>query len=699
VTPTTPIFTSDPEEIYFDSTTIGESSEFLPVEITNTGIDTLIISSVELVGPDSDQFTLSDVNTYPVELTIYDMLDFAVQFHPDTLGVLNATLQVTDDQGRTVHEIPIVASGQPDILNPPGYLVANAGIASAHLLWGPPGAQMGDLFINAIPIPELPFTDTGNTSDYNNDYGPFTQDGLYCPWENYYSSTSEGMANDVVYVFTLQDETTVTASLCGSGYDTAIALYNTDDESQVLGNDDFCGLQSEVSCSLPAGTYYIVVDGYSTSTGDYTLSVTTGGARSEPDPDLVDLEAEKEIRELSMERPEPGTAETQSTPRSFLGYNLYRAYQANPYELILENTSAVSYTDTNLVPGDQYNYKVAAVYTTGESEFAGPVTIIPDAIPGPAVIIQFPVAGDTVFQNPVELDFNVAYFTVAPFGAGDGILRYVVDGGDTNTETSTSTLWLSDLGLGEHHVYMELVDNDTLPLDPPANDDVTFIRGNHAPEPFTLYYAYTNNGNINILPSNLSSSSIFYWNESNDPDGTELDYYLYFLTDSDSLMMRRLSGTSISLTNQAIYDSLSSHNWPTVVSCVWDVMASDGEVQTWAADPLSVGPINIDWSSMSVDDQAALPKKFALYANYPNPFNPVTTVAYDIPEASDVLLEIYNITGQRVKILVNKRQEPNRYKVQWNGTNEAGAQLSSGMYFYRIQAKDYSSVKKLILMK
>jgi len=129
------------------------------------------------------------------------------------------------------------------------------------------------------------------------------------------------------------------------------------------------------------------------------------------------------------------------------------------------------------------------------------------------------------------------------------------------------------------------------------------------------------------------------------------------------------------------------------------VMASDGEVQTWAADPLSVGPINIDWSSMSVDDQAALPEQFALYANYPNPFNPVTIVAYDIPEASDVLLEIYNITGQRVKILVNKRQEPNRYKVQWNGTNEAGTQLSSGMYFYRIQAKDYSSVKKLILMK
>ena len=98
-------------------------------------------------------------------------------------------------------------------------------------------------------------------------------------------------------------------------------------------------------------------------------------------------------------------------------------------------------------------------------------------------------------------------------------------------------------------------------------------------------------------------------------------------------------------------------------------------------------------------DGISLPTEFALHNNYPNPFNPVTNIVYDIPEVTDVTLEIYNVMGQRVRTLAQGSHEPGRYQIVWNATNDFGQGLSSGMYIYRIQAGDFVSVKKLVLMK
>ena len=89
-----------------------------------------------------------------------------------------------------------------------------------------------------------------------------------------------------------------------------------------------------------------------------------------------------------------------------------------------------------------------------------------------------------------------------------------------------------------------------------------------------------------------------------------------------------------------------------------------------------------------------VPNKFTLFSNYPNPFNPTTTIRYDIPKASQVTLTIYNMNGQVVERLVNKKQEPGFYSVNWDARN-----LSTGVYFYQIQAGDFQQVKKMILLK
>jgi hypothetical protein len=99
------------------------------------------------------------------------------------------------------------------------------------------------------------------------------------------------------------------------------------------------------------------------------------------------------------------------------------------------------------------------------------------------------------------------------------------------------------------------------------------------------------------------------------------------------------------------------------------------------------------------DSEAILPDVFALHQNYPNPFNPVTSIRYDIPEAANVQVSVYSLLGQKVKTLASGAHQPGFYAVQWNGTNDHGSPVASGMYICRIQADRFNAVKKLILMK
>jgi len=94
-----------------------------------------------------------------------------------------------------------------------------------------------------------------------------------------------------------------------------------------------------------------------------------------------------------------------------------------------------------------------------------------------------------------------------------------------------------------------------------------------------------------------------------------------------------------------------------------------------------------------------LPSEYALNQNFPNPFNPNTEISYAIPEGSLVKLEIFNIMGRKVIALVNEYQEAGNYVIAWNGRDEDGIHVSSGVYFYRITAGDFVKTRKMVLMK
>lgn len=89
-----------------------------------------------------------------------------------------------------------------------------------------------------------------------------------------------------------------------------------------------------------------------------------------------------------------------------------------------------------------------------------------------------------------------------------------------------------------------------------------------------------------------------------------------------------------------------------------------------------------------------IPVAFSLEQNYPNPFNPVTTIEYSIPKSSFVTLKIYDMLGNEIKKLVNEQKSPGYYRVDFNGSK-----MASGIYFYRLEANDFTTVKKMVLLK
>ena len=98
-------------------------------------------------------------------------------------------------------------------------------------------------------------------------------------------------------------------------------------------------------------------------------------------------------------------------------------------------------------------------------------------------------------------------------------------------------------------------------------------------------------------------------------------------------------------------------------------------------------------------DFKSLPLVYSLSQNYPNPFNPSTKINYQIVENGNVKLTVFDMLGREVKTLVNKVQERGKYEVVWNGDNDAGAKVSSGVYFYRFEAGDFVASKKMIMVK
>jgi hypothetical protein len=112
---------------------------------------------------------------------------------------------------------------------------------------------------------------------------------------------------------------------------------------------------------------------------------------------------------------------------------------------------------------------------------------------------------------------------------------------------------------------------------------------------------------------------------------------------------------------------------------------------------------------MDVDESSvgnSFPKDFSLNQNIPNPFNPTTTICFSVVGSGFMVhgpfhttLKIYNILGQLVRTLVNEEKAPGNYKVIWDGKDDSGKEVASGIYFYQLKTKDYTDTKKMVLLR
>lgn len=100
-----------------------------------------------------------------------------------------------------------------------------------------------------------------------------------------------------------------------------------------------------------------------------------------------------------------------------------------------------------------------------------------------------------------------------------------------------------------------------------------------------------------------------------------------------------------------------------------------------------------------VGEKETVPEKFVLLQNYPNPFNPTTNIEFVIPEPAQVKIEIFNILGEKIVTLVNEKLGAGHKVVEWDGKDDQGIDVSTGIYFYRLKAGDFTQTKKMVLLK
>ncbi len=120
---------------------------------------------------------------------------------------------------------------------------------------------------------------------------------------------------------------------------------------------------------------------------------------------------------------------------------------------------------------------------------------------------------------------------------------------------------------------------------------------------------------------------------------------------------------------------------------------SFGTYKIQIRDMADLGQLGID------NDFAGIAREFALYPNFPNPFNPETRIRFQLAENSDVKLMVYDVLGRKVRTLVSDRMDAGHHVINWDGLNDAGTDVASGMYVYRIKAGDFISHRKMLLVR
>ena len=236
--------------------------------------------------------------------------------------------------------------------------------------------------------------------------------------------------------------------------------------------------------------------------------------------------------------------------------------------------------------------------------------------------------------------------------------------------------------------------DDNIPSDTTVFQ-VTVIPVNDSPEPFNVLYPTVTDTFSSHIDSNIDIG--FNWENCNDVENDvtyKLTIELEFFGNTYTDIYNDIFDTTISIPTNNLDPLLGGLNIEETI-LTWFVEAYDDEYSVTSDS----GQFILIRSLLSVNETLDIPKDFVLHHNYPNPFNPTTTIRYDLPKDSKVQIMIYDIMGRVVRILVNEKQNGGYKSIIWNGTNDFGQEVGMGMYFYRISAGGFVQIKKMVLLK
>ena len=217
-------------------------------------------------------------------------------------------------------------------------------------------------------------------------------------------------------------------------------------------------------------------------------------------------------------------------------------------------------------------------------------------------------------------------------------------------------------------------------------------------EPPAFKWVDSKKDTINITKDNLATSYTFEWTKSNDFDGVSYMLHAKIGSTPWQEINEDIEGTSF----ESIYEEFlegAFEPFPTVnaVTVAFTMDVTDGiDTTKMADDPKLIYIRRYDYLS-TIDEQ--IPTSFALHENYPNPFNPTTTLRFDLPEISDVRVVIYNMLGQKVKTFNMNSISAGSHSIKWNATNDLGDPIGAGVYLYQLQAQEFVKTRKMVLLK
>jgi subtilisin family serine protease len=415
-----------------------------------------------------------------------------------------------------------------------------------------------------------------------------------------------------------------------------------------------------------------------------------------------------------------------------------------------------SYFDSSLVDGQLYTYQLyAKTHNTGSTSNFVEATWIAGGSPIPSSATMFNVGGN---ESEVVISWLAPSKNIdgTPMDDYAGIRIYqngvaVSDVVRTTADTAkTDTVLYQPASSGFYDWQISIIDNETpqneselttaigTPLNFPIFDEF-FING--APNPALWINSNTEVNDRSINPPsgnfalNLNGSPTgedvvdtkpIDLSVANPSDGFVIEYYyqpqgsgnapessdslrVYFTNSlNEWLLVRAYPGTTLQpFKKEVIYlDSLDAGNGSFYHSQFQMRFRTTGGAgpfpnDDWFIDNVIIGSQLIN----SIDGvEEVQPATFALHGNYPNPFNPSTSIRFDIPAASEVKLIIYNSLGQEVRELENRTLSAGTYNSKWDGKDAKGSTVASGIYFYKLQVRtiggqQFYKTQKMILMK